>query len=1153
MFDSAYLLTLLAQEQSTFADQALKVAYILGIFAVVFVLPFLLGRGLARLVRMPDYSFKFGVIFVSLALALMVLIRGWDWENNRFDIPLGVDLKGGVILVYEVEPVQQNESINMGDLINALTNRINPSGTKEIVIRQYGERQVEIIIPEVETEEVEEIKRRIRTAGQLEFRIVANQRDHERIIAAAESQAQSDNPSRFQRTVTIDGEGGGFWAEAAKEKLKVGEVADTVMRDAKTGRIVTLNEIGPIESGDQGLGEFLKAHADESGIENLDILLATDDGCNVTGDHLGVVSAGNDQYLNPCVNFRLRGQGARLFSLLTSQNRPDKDAQPAFYRHLGIMLDQRLISFPRIQTTIRERGQITGDFTSEEVEFLVGILRAGRLPATLKKEPISENQIGSMLGDDTIRRGKVSIVISLLAVLVFVGFYYRFPGLVACTALLLNLILILAAMMVLNAPLTLPGLAGLVLTIGMSVDANVLIFERIREELNRGSALRMAIQNGFARATTTIVDANVTTLITAIVLYAIGTDQVRGFAVTLILGILMSMYTAIYCSRAVFDVVERRRWISKLKMLRIIGATKLDFLGKRRIALVASCILIILGLTAVGARGKRIFDIDFNGGLSVTMVLKESMAPNDVRTRINRYFEDSDPPVRCTVNTVDVEGRDPNTVYKIDAGLPEQNVTVLENAIEDTFRNAGGESLLQSYTMEFGQLREETVPSSGATTAGKKAAGKPKSSAAKTTSEAKEPATKKPTAKPTPGESKPETPPAAEPKEPEKTNGDEEGSGPPAQEGAEKTSHRTDLPSPNLLAMATPAEQSPGTKTAKPAEQSADTEDKAEQPDENGERKTEPAASGTEDEGNTPDQPETKAQSPANAAEGQAAENVRTIAVINLKEEINAPTLRQKLQTAYRTVFGGDVVPALRVSPNPSFNWDQESASSRNQWHVRTRLSREDTRQLLSEMKADLANTSVFPSASKIGGKVAGDTRRLAIAALVASLFGIVGYIWIRFQRVVFGVAAVVALVHDILVTLGAIAISAYLAEPLGFLLVDEFRISLPIVAAFLTIIGYSLNDTIVVFDRIREVRGKSPDLTAEMINNSINQTLSRTLLTSLTTLIVVSILYVLGGQGIHGFAFALVIGVFAGTYSSVFVASPALLWMFNLRKTNNS
>jgi SecD/SecF fusion protein len=143
-----------------------------------------------------------------------------------------------------------------------------------------------------------------------------------------------------------------------------------------------------------------------------------------------------------------------------------------------------------------------------------------------------------------------------------------------------------------------------------------------------------------------------------------------------------------------------------------------------------------------------------------------------------------------------------------------------------------------------------------------------------------------------------------------------------------------------------------------------------------------------------------------------------------------------------------------------------------------------------------------------------------------------------------FGLAAVVALIHDVLVTLGAIALTYWLAPFLGALLIDEFKIGLPVLAAFLTIIGYSLNDTIVVFDRIREVRGKAPNLTGEMINKSVNQTLSRTLLTSFTTLIVVVILYAFGGQAIRVFAFSLVIGVIVGTYSSIFVASPVLLWI---------
>ncbi|MFP6620809.1 MAG: protein translocase subunit SecF, partial [Pirellulaceae bacterium] len=224
--------------------------------------------------------------------------------------------------------------------------------------------------------------------------------------------------------------------------------------------------------------------------------------------------------------------------------------------------------------------------------------------------------------------------------------------------------------------------------------------------------------------------------------------------------------------------------------------------------------------------------------------------------------------------------------------------------------------------------------------------------------------------------------------------------------------------------------------------------------------------------------------------------------------------------------------------------WTIENGARYQKWKVTLMQDQSVAERVIAKLKTELSSTPIFHSSSTIGGKVAGDTQRLAIFAMLTSLLGIVGYIWIRFQRVVYGLAAVVALVHDVLVTLGAIALSAYAASSLGFLQIEAFSISLPVVAAFMTIVGYSLNDTIVVFDRIREVRGKSPDLTSTMINQSINETLSRTVLTSLTTLVVVLILFFFGGQGIHGFAFSLVIGVIVGTYSSIFVASPVLLWL---------
>lgn len=215
------------------------------------------------------------------------------------------------------------------------------------------------------------------------------------------------------------------------------------------------------------------------------------------------------------------------------------------------------------------------------------------------------------------------------------------------------------------------------------------------------------------------------------------------------------------------------------------------------------------------------------------------------------------------------------------------------------------------------------------------------------------------------------------------------------------------------------------------------------------------------------------------------------------------------------------------------------------EWTLRIALPQDKVEStVIQPLREKLAGIPFFPSSSSIGGRIAGDYQKTGILAIVGSLICIVGYIWIRFQRVVFGLAAVVALVHDVLITLGAIALSGFIASSFGFLMLDEFKISLSVLAAFLTIIGYSLNDTIVVFDRIREVRGKSPNITGEMVNTSLNQTLSRTLLTSLTTFVVVLILYIGGGSGIHAFAFTLIIGVIVGTYSSIFIASPALLWM---------
>ena len=233
----------------------------------------------------------------------------------------------------------------------------------------------------------------------------------------------------------------------------------------------------------------------------------------------------------------------------------------------------------------------------------------------------------------------------------------------------------------------------------------------------------------------------------------------------------------------------------------------------------------------------------------------------------------------------------------------------------------------------------------------------------------------------------------------------------------------------------------------------------------------------------------------------------------------------------------------IETEKEKTSGWVKESGLGFSNWSVGLPFDAATSLQITDSLRTQLQTKPVFQSVSKIESRVAGEMQQRAIAGLLLSLVFIIAYIWFRFQRIAYGIAAVIALVHDVLITLTFISISHWLFQPLGFLLIEDFKISLTIIAGFLTIIGYSLNDTIVVFDRIREVKGKSPNLTEKAINASVTQTLSRTLLTSSTTIVAILLMYIFGGEGIHGFAYCLLVGIVVGTYSSIFVAAPILLW----------
>ncbi len=560
----------------------------------------------------------------------------------------------------------------------------------------------------------------------------------------------------------------------------------------------------------------------------------------LTGDALvdAVVDFSQRTFGQPYVSLTFNNKGARLFSQITGQN---------VNRRLAILLDGVVQSAPVIREKIPSgRAQITGKFSVDEANDLAIVLRAGALPAPI--DVIEERTVGPTLGKDSIAKGIKAILLGGIIVLSFMMLYYLLAGVIANIALCMNLVLILGALSYFKATLTLPGIAGLVLTIGMAVDANVLIFERIKEEIKLGKTLHSGIVSGYNRAFLTILDANVTTLITALILFQFGTGPVRGFATTLSIGIIASMFTAIVVTRVILDILTKNKIITKLRMLHLIKETKIDFIGRRRIAYLFSVVIIAIGLIAFAQRSEKNFGIDFTGGTVQQFKFERPVTIEEVRASMAKI------------------------------GLGDVPIQIF---------GAGREMIIRTF---------------------------------------------------------------------------------------------------------------------------ADT-----------------------------------------------------------SEEVT----RQ-----FRQDFSGNSFEVTRVE--------------------------------------------------KVGPSIGRDLREKATWAFFYAMIGICIYISLRFEFR-FAIVAIIALLHDVLVSVAAVALTGR-------------EISLPVIAALLTVVGYSINDTIVIFDRIREnlnVMRKSKF--NDILNLSINQTLSRTLLTSVTTLFVILSLFLFGGEVINDFSFVLLVGVLVGTYSSIFVASSIL------------
>ena len=351
----------------------------------------------------------------------------------------------------------------------------------------------------------------------------------------------------------------------------------------------------------------------------------------LTGDTLtnAGVHFSQSQFNEPVVGLQFNAEGAKKFAEITAAN---------IGRRLAIVLDGKVQSAPNIKEAIPSgEAVISGRFDVEQAQDLALVLRVGALPAPMRIE--EERTVGPLLGQDSINKGVKASIIGSILVFAFMAGYYLLAGIIADIALILNLLMIMGGLGLLpvlfpgvSATLTLPGIAGIVLSLGMAVDANVLINERIREELNAGRNMRAAITNGYSKAFSAIFDSNLTTLIAAFLLFQFGTGPIRGFAVTLTIGLIASMFTAIVVTRTIFEVLLSSGVLKKsLPMLRLIRETKLDFIGKRKIFYTVSLIVIVIGLAFYFKKGKQAYGIDFAGGQLQEYSFKTAPAIEEVR------------------------------------------------------------------------------------------------------------------------------------------------------------------------------------------------------------------------------------------------------------------------------------------------------------------------------------------------------------------------------------------------------------------------------------------------------------------------------------------------------------------------------------------
>ncbi len=749
----------------------------------------------------------------------------------------------------------------------------------------------------------------------------------------------------------------------------------------------------------------------------------------------------------PAISFSLNTVGGQLLGEMTEANLGEL---------MTIVLDGRATNAATIQSRIDGEGQLSkgsGGYTKKEMDYLLRTLKAGSLKATLSERPSSIKFFQAEAGADNLKRGQAAFVIAFIMVALFqIGYYFGW-GVVAFAAVVLNIVIILGIMALLEATFTMAGIAGVVLTIGMAVDANVLIFERIREEFARGADVKTAVRLGFDKATSTIFDSNITTLITCLILGYFATTDVRGFAVSLGIGLVANVFTAVYCSRWVIDLWIRLKNPVTGPMLPIIFPAvqnmltpTFQWMTKRKLFFTVSGVACVLGMTLFFARGVNMLDIEFRSGTQVGIKLAgdRMISLDEARSRLKKVADERQMPELATPIASLVPVGDLTLKHE----AREFNISVINEdslKVSDAIKEAFKDVLNVERAIRF--------------------------------------------------------------------RGD--GFDKPAETSEDETSAASArLPEFMSIIRSEDLGENIGRPTSVKVHDyiggvAIVLDD------------LQPAA--------TVEHLTERIRRQRSGPLGEQLGN-RDFQVIGLdRAAAEATPLEVSTEPLYASAVVIVTDRATNYAESPDIFATDITGLAGTEWTL---------------VREALLRDSSLDSVSNFSSQVSATMQRQAIVALLLSMLAMAIYVWIRFGSLRFGAGAIVALMHDVAIALGFVAISGILYDtPIGPLLgLSDFKINLTMVAAILTIVGYSLNDKIVVFDRIRELRGRLTTVNESLINDAINQTISRTILTGGTTLVALLVLYFLGGEAVRGFAYALFIGILAGTYSSIAIAAPLLL-----------